>query len=481
MTNIKVFLKKKPFINSKIGDNDIITISPKLVTLQVNRSRVKPIIETKKFMHKDNLFFISEKVNNLNFYDDNLKNDVSHFMKGNGNGLLILAYGQTGSGKTHTIMGNNNELGLIHYYFKHLFKEINNSISDNNVYLSSFEIYNDSIYDLINNKIKLKSWMSILTYKSQYKINNMADVTKYLEISNKNKVMGATKINPNSSRSHTIYKIKVNNRPILFIDLAGTEKGNISLANNKELIKEATNINLSLFALKECIRSLREKHNYIPFRSSKLTIVLREIFQKQFNIRFIATLNPSSFQFHDTLDTIRYAISLSYSDLKQIEVFEKEDLTSQNHIINRNININIKPSKNNKKPVSVENLRNLDNNNNNDNNDNKKLNNNQKVLPISPINPNKDGFQNKYLKYINTLEHLLEKDKKLLKMAQLDKIDDKKLSRKALVYLLDKTDFFKKNRQDFINHAELQLPEASNKQILSAIEIKSDNALSITI
>jgi len=67
-----------------------------------------------------------------------------------------------------------------------------------------------------------------------------------------------------------------------------------------------------LLALKECIRALDSKSNHIPFRASKLTMVLRDSFlsEKQSKIVMIACINPGSTSSDHTINTLRYAVRL---------------------------------------------------------------------------------------------------------------------------------------------------------------------------
>jgi kinesin family protein 2/24 len=69
---------------------------------------------------------------------------------------------------------------------------------------------------------------------------------------------------------------------LLLVDLAGSERAGDCQSNNRVRRLEGAEINKSLLALKECIRSMNLKDSdpsiHIPFRASKLTMVLRDSF-----------------------------------------------------------------------------------------------------------------------------------------------------------------------------------------------------------
>lgn len=97
---------------------------------------------------------------------------------------------------------------------------------------------------------------------------------------------GETSANATSSRSHALLSIilKDSNKnfenniysKLAFIDLAGSERGSDVIDNSKEIKKDGASINLSLLALKECIRAIDDERNHKPFRGSKMTLILRE-------------------------------------------------------------------------------------------------------------------------------------------------------------------------------------------------------------
>lgn len=125
----------------------------------------------------------------------------------------------------------------------------------------------------------------------------------------------STAANDTSSRSHAIAQIKVRDDQgkgigkLLIVDLAGSERAQDTQSNNRQRRLEGAEINKSLLALKECIRALDSKSGHVPFRASKLTMVLRDSFlnQQSSKIVMIACINPGSSSADHTINTLRYA------------------------------------------------------------------------------------------------------------------------------------------------------------------------------
>jgi kinesin family member 2/24 len=96
---------------------------------------------------------------------------------------------------------------------------------------------------------------------------------------------------------------------LLLVDLAGSERAQDTQSNNRVRRMEGAEINKSLLALKECIRALDSGSSHVPFRASKLTMVLRDSFLNKTSAKIvmIACINPGSTSADHTLNTLRYA------------------------------------------------------------------------------------------------------------------------------------------------------------------------------
>ena len=136
-----------------------------------------------------------------------------------------------------------------------------------------------------------------------------------------NRKVGATKMNAQSSRSHSIFTIyietseqdsktgeqRIKAGKMHLVDLAGSERQSKTQSSGERL-KEAQKINLSLSALGNVISALVDgKRPHIPYRDSKLTKFLKDSLGGNTNTVMIAALSPASHNYDDTLSTLRYA------------------------------------------------------------------------------------------------------------------------------------------------------------------------------
>lgn len=133
----------------------------------------------------------------------------------------ILAYGQTGTGKTYTMTGQPetpHSRGIIPNTFAHIFGHIAKAKENQKflVRVSYMEIYNEEVRDLLgkelNKSLEVKERTDIGVFVkdlSGFVVNNAADLENIMKLGNRNRVVGATKMNTESSRSHAIFSITV--------------------------------------------------------------------------------------------------------------------------------------------------------------------------------------------------------------------------------------------------------------------------------
>jgi kinesin family protein 2/24 len=140
------------------------------------------------------------------------------------------------------------------------------------------------------------------------------DLQSIIDNGNRNRTTHATDSNDVSSRSHAICQISIRNASgkemgrLSLIDLAGSERGADTKSHNRQRRMEGAEINKSLLALKECIRALDTNCGHVPYRGSKLTLVLKDSFTRQKSRTVMITcVSPAASSADHTINTLRYA------------------------------------------------------------------------------------------------------------------------------------------------------------------------------
>ncbi|CAI5449619.1 unnamed protein product [Caenorhabditis angaria] len=239
----------------------------------------------------------------------------------------VFAYGQTGSGKTFSMQGIESlatQRGVIPRAFDHIFTAT--STTENMKFLvhcSYLEIYNEEVRDLLGadskQKLEIKEHADRGVYVAGLSMHVCHDVPSCKELMTRgfnNRHVGATLMNKDSSRSHSIFTVYVEGMTesgsirmgkLNLVDLAGSERQSKTGATGDRL-KEATKINLSLSALGNVISALVDgKSKHIPYRDSKLTRLLQDSLGGNTKTIMIACVSPSSDNYDETLSTLRYA------------------------------------------------------------------------------------------------------------------------------------------------------------------------------
>ena len=282
--------------------------------------------ETSKAFTFDAVF--SDKSSQRHIYDVCAAPVVKSVLEGyNG---TVFAYGQTGSGKTHTMEGVASETslrGIIPNAFEHIFDHIalNGSNDKYLVRASYFEIYNEEIIDLLtksSQRLELHESDSGAVFVKDLTdvvVKSVPEIDNVLQRGKKNRSVGATLMNAESSRSHSIFSIvveccsndgqkeRIRVGKLNLVDLAGSERQSKTGATGERL-KEATKINLSLSALGNVISALVDgKSNHIPYRDSKLTRILQDSLGGNTKTVMCANAGPADYNYDESLSTLRYA------------------------------------------------------------------------------------------------------------------------------------------------------------------------------
>ena len=367
--NIKVSIRIRPKIETEYSQNsNLITTIGNSIIISLKNSK-----EIKQFSFD---YIANEDTTQSEIFINCGKEICDKVLNGiNGS---ILVYGQTSAGKTYTLLGNyfsnynnsnlnfdniiseNNNLnyqknfitysqknkeeskGIIPRVLEYIFEQIKNDYYKKynfNIKCSFIEIYNEQLIDLLNpndkknlnirenNKNEL-----IIENLIKIEINNINEGFNIIKTGIKNRHIGITNMNKNSSRSHAIFtlyinskknengKIIIQNSIFNLVDLAGSERQKLTKCDGIRL-KEAGLINKSLMNLSHVIQNLslisnlnnknnnNNKNIHIHYRDSKLTFLLKDSLGGNSYTCFIANISPSNDNITETLSTLFFAQS----------------------------------------------------------------------------------------------------------------------------------------------------------------------------
>lgn len=257
-----------------------------------------------------------------------------------GYSATIFAYGQTGSGKTFTMAGKDEKIadekwsgdehdGIIPRSVEYMWNQMTQRTEKYFVKASFLEIYNEQLMDLLNpgSGILHHRWNVQNGFFVQDQMfvecTRKDDLIAVLHEGVKNRKTGSHLLNSDSSRSHSILTVYLISEvstgdnhsmkkygKISFVDLAGSERLKESKSEGDQA-KETGNINKSLFTLGKVISCLSDKktvnNKHIPYRDSKLTMLLMDSLGGASKALMIATVSPSETYMEETLSTLNYA------------------------------------------------------------------------------------------------------------------------------------------------------------------------------
>lgn len=227
----------------------------------------------------------------------------------------VFSLGQTGTGKTYTLLGTPEEPGLLPRLVNHLLMQKQRG------HLSCLELHMDRVRDLLSCSGVEQPVPEIrcIPHRGVY-VSNMNDVPvvdaeaalKLIHMASRNRVVARTCMNSVSSRGHSVYQLRLESGARLcVVDLAGRESERNTHCRGQSLA-ELGYINKSLFHLTNVIQALAATHRSrspsarVPFRDSKLTLLLSEYLQSARTFLMV-TVSPAASSIDETLTTLRLA------------------------------------------------------------------------------------------------------------------------------------------------------------------------------
>ncbi|XP_062859523.1 kinesin-like protein KIF22 isoform X2 [Trichomycterus rosablanca] len=252
---------------------------------------------------------------------------VPHILSGQN--ASVFAYGPTGAGKTHTMLGSQEQPGVIPRAVREVFQLVRNHEKDQDewkfsVGMSYLEIYNEKVLDLLSPSSQDlpiredKDKNIIIPGLTQTPLSSFSDFHAHFVPASLKRTTASTKLNQRSSRSHAILLIKVvkcqrvpphrrQTGKLYLVDLAGSED-NRRTGNQGIRLKESGAINLSLFTLSKVVDRLNAgAGGRVPYRDSKLTRLLQDSLGGSAHSVTIANIAPEYKDYFDTFTALNFA------------------------------------------------------------------------------------------------------------------------------------------------------------------------------
>ncbi|TVU27767.1 hypothetical protein EJB05_19268, partial [Eragrostis curvula] len=246
----------------------------------------------------------------------------------------VMVYGPTGSGKSHTMFGCPKQPGIVYRALRDILEgggggggEDAGAGEDDAgfgvglfVQVAVLEIYNEEIYDLLvgnggaNAKGNApKARLEVMGKKAKNATyicgNEAAKISREVAKVEKRRTVKSTLCNERSSRSHCMIILDVPSvgGRLMLVDMAGSENIEAAGQTGFEAKMQTAKINQGNTALKRVVESIANGDSHVPFRDSKLTMLLQDSFEDdKSKILMILCASPDPKELHKTVSTLEY-------------------------------------------------------------------------------------------------------------------------------------------------------------------------------
>ncbi|GAB0133545.1 hypothetical protein EsDP_00001952 [Epichloe bromicola] len=243
-----------------------------------------------------------------------------------GYNVCIFCYGQTGSGKTYTMSSEDGMIPRATHMIYDTITKLKEKSWEYTMEGSFVEVYNEELNDLLTpndgsgRRLEIRhddsrKQTNIVNCKT-VQLKSASSVEEILDEAQKNRSVAATKANERSSRSHSVFILKLVGEnaatgercegTLNLVDLAGSERLKHSQAEGDRM-RETQNINKSLSCLGDVIEALGRGSSHIPYRNSKLTHLLQYSLGGNSKTLMFVMVSPMETHLKETLTSLRFA------------------------------------------------------------------------------------------------------------------------------------------------------------------------------
>ncbi|KAG5957855.1 hypothetical protein E4U57_001691 [Claviceps arundinis] len=292
--------------------------------------------------------------------NDEIFDEISQLVQSalDGYNVCIFCYGQTGSGKTYTMSSEDGMIPRATHMIYDTMTKLKEKSWEYTMEGSFVEVYNEELHDLLTPSDRLAEGgrtrrleirhdelrkQTNITNCKTVQLNSASSVEEILEEAQRNRSVAATRANERSSRSHSVFILKIVGEnaatgehcegTLNLVDLAGSERLKHSQAEG-ERMKETQNINKSLSCLGDVIEALGRGSGHIPYRNSKLTHLLQYSLGGNSKTLMFVMVSPMETHLKETLTSLRFATKVHNTHIgtakasKKIKGAERQSSTS---------------------------------------------------------------------------------------------------------------------------------------------------------
>ena len=323
--NIRVFCRIRPLLPDDHSS---------LANIQTSGTQIKIVTS------KGQKTFQFDKVFDQNCDQARVFEDISQLVRSalDGYKVSIFAYGQTGSGKTYTMEGppdsrSNSRDSLLKGVIQRSVEQIFEVSEDLRRFGWTFtlnasfvEVYNEQIRDLLEGSKKMTAFSANLLEPTVVEVREPSVLYELLSRAKQQRAVAQTECNTHSSRSHSLFQLKIAGRNerdmrttdgvLNLIDLAGSEKWDDTQSDDSRK-QETIAINKSLSSLGDVIHAMVKKSSHIPFRNSKLTTILQNCLGADSKTLMFLNISPAESRTSETFNSLKFGSKVAQCNLKQ--------------------------------------------------------------------------------------------------------------------------------------------------------------------
>lgn len=330
--NIRVMCRVRPVVEGSEGEEAKISFPDEKTSAEILLAGPEERNSLGAVSRK-NFGFEFDRVFSPTTKNEEIFDEISQLVQSalDGYNVCIFCYGQTGSGKTFTMSSDDGMIPRATHMIYETITKLREKSWEYTMEGSFVEVYNEELHDLLapgergtaegkTRKVELRhdesrKQTTIVNCKTVL-LTSASEVERMLHEAQRNRSVASTKANERSSRSHSVFILKLVGENVAtgercegtlnLVDLAGSERLKQSQAEG-ERMRETQNINRSLSCLGDVIEALGRGSGHVPYRNSKLTHLLQYSLGGNSKTLMFVMVSPLEVHLRETLTSLRFA------------------------------------------------------------------------------------------------------------------------------------------------------------------------------